>query len=49
MMSKKETVEKDKAKIQAVIAECGVKKIEALQKVHIYICVCVCVCVYMDR
>jgi len=30
-VSKQET--KDKAKIQAVIAECGVKKIEALQKV----------------
>ncbi|EOD10000.1 hypothetical protein EMIHUDRAFT_465321 [Emiliania huxleyi CCMP1516] len=32
LMGKKATVEKDKAKIEAVIAECDVKKIEALQK-----------------
>jgi hypothetical protein len=31
LVSKKETVQRDKAKIEAVIAECGVKKIEALQ------------------
>jgi len=34
LMAKKEIVEKDKGKIEAVIAELAQKKIEALQKTY---------------